>query len=126
TVGCVSLEAFSEVVEAIYDCALDPNRWHAMIREIAKILKSQGCALGVHDYETNRNELAFRLGYEPDAYWQAHEERYSRLSPFWAPLQITPLGTVRTRAMLVDDDEFFESRYYQEWVKPQGLDDAIT
>jgi DNA-binding CsgD family transcriptional regulator len=23
--------------------------------------------------------------------------------------------------MLVDDDEFLESRYYQEWVKPQGL-----
>jgi DNA-binding CsgD family transcriptional regulator/PAS domain-containing protein len=27
--------------------------------------------------------------------------------------------------MLVDDDEFSESRYYQEWVKPQGLRDVV-
>ena len=27
--------------------------------------------------------------------------------------------------MLIDDHEFFETRYYQEWVKPQGLRDMI-
>jgi DNA-binding CsgD family transcriptional regulator/PAS domain-containing protein len=28
--------------------------------------------------------------------------------------------------MYIDDREFYESRFYQEWVKPQGWDDAIT
>jgi DNA-binding CsgD family transcriptional regulator/PAS domain-containing protein len=80
----------------------------------------------VHDCTTNRNELAFGLGYEPDAFWQAHEEKFSRISPFWAPLQLIAIGAVNTRAMLVGDHEFFKSRYYQEWVKPQGLGDTIA
>jgi DNA-binding CsgD family transcriptional regulator len=33
---------------------------------------------------------------------------------------------VATRTMLVDDHEFLDTRYYQEWVKPQGLGDMIA
>ena len=36
------------------------------------------------------------------------------------------MGAVATRTMLVDDDEFLDTRYYQEWVKPQGLGDMIA
>ena len=39
---------------------------------------------------------------------------------------LQPVGAVATRAMLVDDGEFFESRFYQEWAKPQGLHDAVA
>ena len=28
--------------------------------------------------------------------------------------------------MLIDDREFYESRFYQEWVKPQGFDDMVN
>jgi DNA-binding CsgD family transcriptional regulator/PAS domain-containing protein len=122
----IPLETFSKVVEAIYDCALDPNRWQSTIPLIAELLESQRCVLGVHDYVSGCNELTFQMGYEDEHYWRLHEERYSRLSPLFAPMQMMPVGAVATRAMLVDDREFEESKYYTDWVKPQGLRDATV
>ena len=122
----ISLEAFSKVVEAVYDCALDPNRWHSTVRLIADLCQSQRCVLGVHDYTNARSELNFQLGYEDEHYWRTHEDKYKGLNPTFAPLQLLPVGTVATQVMLVDDNEFLESRFYQEWCKPQGLRDAIA
>ena len=123
----IPLEAFSKVVEAIYDCALDPNRWHDTVRMIAELCRSQRCVLGVHDYANDRNELAFQLGYEDEEYWRLHETKYRGMNPHFAPIQLLPVGAVATSAMLIDEHEFLESRFYQEWVKPQGLRwDAIT
>ena len=121
----ISVEAFSKVVEAVYDCALDPNHWHDTVRIIADLCESQRCTLGVHDYANGCNDLMFQVGWEDEHYWRLHEEKYSRLSPIFAPVQLLPVGIVATQAMLIDDHEFLETRYYQEWVKPQGLRDMI-
>ena len=121
----VSLETFSKVVEAIYDCALDPNRWQNAISLISDLLQSQRCALAVHNHVDHRNELVFQLGIENDDYWRQHEETYSRLNPLFVPMLMQPVGAVATRAMVVNDDEVFESRFYKEWAKPQGLHDVV-
>ena len=46
----IPLETFSTVVEAVYDCALDPNRWPNAISLISELLLSQRCALAVHNH----------------------------------------------------------------------------
>ena len=121
----IRLETFSEVVEKIYDCALEPDSWPDAIRMIAELLQSQRLALAVHNHVNGRNEIAFQLGIENDDYWRQHEETYSRINPLFVPMLMQPVGAVATRSMVIDDDELFESRYYQEWVKPQGLNDVI-
>ena len=93
----ISLEVFSKVVEAIYDCALDPNRWHEVVVMIAQLSQSQRCVLGVHDFAHDRNELMFQLGYEDEDYWRLHEDKYKGMNPTFAPLQLLPVGTVATR-----------------------------
>jgi DNA-binding CsgD family transcriptional regulator/PAS domain-containing protein len=120
------IESFSRVVEAIYDCALDPNRWHVAVRMIADLLASQRCVLGVHDCANDRSELAFQLGYEDEEYWRLHEGKYRGMNPHFPAVLLMPVGAVATSAMLVDQQEFLESRFYTEWCKPQGLRDAIT
>ena len=121
----VPLETFSKVVEAIYDCALDPNRWPTAISLISDMLQSQRCALAVHNHVNHRNELAFQLGIENNDYWRQHEETYSRINPLFVPMLMQPVGAVATRSMVVSDDEIFESRFYKEWAKPQGLHDVV-
>ena len=86
----ISLEAFSKVVEAVYDCALDPNRWHGTVRLIADLCQSQRCALGVHDFANDRSELAFNLGYEDEEYWRLNEGKYKGMNPFFAPISLQP------------------------------------
>ena len=121
----VPLETFSKVVEAIYDCALDPTRWQDTIRLIAELCRSQVCIIGVHDYANGRSELAYNLGYE-EQFIRLHEEKYAAMNPFWSAILMQPLGVVRTQAMLIDDHEFWESRFYREWCKPQRFYDMIN
>ena len=92
---------------------------------IADLCESQVCILGVHDYANRRSELAFNLGYT-EPFIRLHEEKYGVMNPFWTLIQMQPLGVVTTQAMLIDDREFYESRFYQEWVKPQGFGDMIN
>ena len=92
---------------------------------LSELLESQRCALAVHNHVNHRNELAFQLGIENDDYWRQHEETYSRINPLFVPMLMQPVGAVATRAMVVSDDELFESRFYKEWAKPQGLHDVV-
>jgi len=121
----VPLEAFSKVVEAIYDCALDPNGWPNAITLVSELLQSQRLALSVHNLVNHRTEIACQVGIENDDYWRKYEETYSRINPFFVPMLMQPVGAVATGSMVVDDDELFESRFYQEWSKPQRLHDVI-
>jgi DNA-binding CsgD family transcriptional regulator len=121
----VPLETFSKVVEAIYDCALDPNGWPNAISLLSELLQSERLALAVHNQVTHRDEIACQLGIENDDYWRQLEETYSRMNPLFVPMLMQPVGAVATRSMVIDDDEMFESKYYQEWVKPQKLLDVI-
>jgi DNA-binding NarL/FixJ family response regulator len=122
----VSLEAFSPVVEAVYDCALDPSRWEHAVCAIAELLQSQRCTLGVHDYANGCNDLMFQLGWDDQRFWQLHEEKYTRINPFFADFQLMPVGSVTIQSSIIDDAEFFETTYYREWVRPQGLRDMIA
>ena len=40
----IPLETFSKVVELIYDCALDPNRWIDTADMIAQLVGAETCA----------------------------------------------------------------------------------
>jgi DNA-binding NarL/FixJ family response regulator len=120
----VPLETFSKVVEAVYDCALDPNDWRDTTRLIADLCRSQTCILGVYDYANRRSELAFNFGYT-EHYIRLHDEKYKDMDPHFIAGQLVPVGTVMTTAMLVDPDEFYQSRFFQEWCNPQGLHDFM-
>ena len=120
----IPLETFSKVVEAIYDCALDPTRWQDTISVVAELLQSQRCSLVVYDYASGHSKLAFQLGYAEE-YWRLYESKYRRLNPVITHVQLMPVGAAATSSTLIDDHEFFESRFYQEWCKPQGLRDSI-
>jgi DNA-binding CsgD family transcriptional regulator/PAS domain-containing protein len=120
----IPLELFSKVVEAIYDCALDPKRWQETVPMIAGLCASQVSIVAVHDYENGRSELAYQLGYD-EHFVRLHEEKYAAMNPFLVPLRRQPLGAVTTQARLVADEEFYESRFYQEWCKPQRFYDSI-
>jgi DNA-binding CsgD family transcriptional regulator len=118
------LDAFSKIVEGIYDCALDPSRWQETIGVIAELCRSHYGFLGVVDLEEARNELTFQVGYD-DHYQRLYEDTYGEMNPFTRRLQRLPIGTVATRGMLVDNNEFLESRFYKEWIKPQHICDGI-
>jgi DNA-binding CsgD family transcriptional regulator/PAS domain-containing protein len=47
------------------------------------------------------------------------------MNPHVGSFSLLPVGAVATSVSLVNEQEFLESRFYQEFLKPQGLRDAI-
>jgi DNA-binding CsgD family transcriptional regulator len=47
------------------------------------------------------------------------------MNPLFSAFMMQPLGIVSTQAMLIDDHEFWETRFYREWCKPQRYLDTI-
>jgi DNA-binding CsgD family transcriptional regulator/PAS domain-containing protein len=119
----VPLETFSEVVESIYDCALDPSQWPETLNRIVGLCQSQFSTIGIVDLKHERDELTYQVGLKESDLksWG----KYAHMNPYVAPLQLVPVGTVVTSAMLIDDHELLESRYSREFLKPLGILDII-
>jgi DNA-binding NarL/FixJ family response regulator len=120
----IPLETFSKVVEAIYDCALDPNRWIDTAGMIAQLVGSEICVLGVHDMKNVHHGVMFHVGVE-ERYERLYAEKYGAINPYSVPLQLRPVGKVVTAGMIVAEQEVLRSRFYQEFTRPQGVRDTI-
>ena len=120
SISNIDFKTLSEVVESTYDCVLNPARWDHAVGIIAELCRSQCCVLSTADLEKGGYERTFQVGYD-EHYRLLHKEKYGVMNPYVARLRVLPAGKVVTGAKLMSDHDFLESRYYQEWVKPQGL-----
>jgi DNA-binding CsgD family transcriptional regulator/PAS domain-containing protein len=119
----VSAQALSDTIGAIYDCALDPQRWLHAIRRIIDLMESAAGALCVHDLRNTQNVHLFEVGYSKEFSdtFQLHYER----SPIAAASIVGGVGDVQTLSMMSPDNELLESRFYHEALKPFGFRDFI-
>ena len=119
----VSAQALSDTIGAIYDCALDPQRWLDALRRIVDLMESAAGGLCVHDLRNTQNVHLFEVGYSKEFSdtFQLHYER----SPIAAASIVGGIGDVQTLSMMSPDDELLESRFYHEALKPFGVRDFI-
>src|SRR5215813_1656476 len=118
-----SLDAFSKAVEAIYDCALNPDGWRQTLRLIGGLTDSPCMGLGITDYAQNRVVHGVTYGYDP-AYMEVYFSKFA-VNPLFSVGHLRPVGDVYTLSTLIDTKELLESRFYREWSKPQGLGDLV-
>ena len=78
----IPLETFSKVVESIYDCALNPNRWIDTSGMIAQLVGSEACVLGVKDFKNMRHGLMLDVGVE-ERYVRLYAEDYGAIDPIY-------------------------------------------
>jgi len=120
-----NLQELSDLIAAIYDCALEPERWREALPRLLALTQSPCGALAIHDYDKGRTGRLFDHGYD-ESYLKLYFEKYQDMNPLPVAMQTLDVGVVATQAMLIDDDEFVSSRFYTELLKPHGLRDAIT
>jgi DNA-binding CsgD family transcriptional regulator/PAS domain-containing protein len=121
----VLFDSISNVVGAIYQCALDPGHWHDALEGIAKLSNSHRCSIADHDYAKERNQPPFKWLRDAGDFSRLDQAECRAKDPCSGDLKSLPVGAVATRRMLIDDHEFQQSKFYQESWKPQGLGDAI-
>jgi DNA-binding CsgD family transcriptional regulator/PAS domain-containing protein len=117
----VSAEELSDTIGAIYDCALDPQRWPDTCRKIADLCESTGGGICVHDMRLVQNDQLFVFGYQPE-FLERLGSQYAQ-SPMAAADIVAGIGDVNT--LTTDRHELLESRFYREVLQPFGLIDMI-
>ena len=117
----LSNREFSELIGAIYDCALDPEAWPTTCRRIAALCDSDGGGICVHDARHTGNDQLFVFGYRPE-FLEGLGRHYAQ-SPMAAADIVSDLGHVR--ALSQDRAQLVESRFYQQVLAPFGLEDIV-
>jgi hypothetical protein len=121
--GSLSAQVVSDTIGAIYDCALDPHRWAVAIRRIVELCESSAGGLCVHDLRNVEDVHLFEIGYTKE-FSQLVQKHYQQ-SPFATASIVHEVGDVLTLATICPGDEWFESRFYHDVMKPFGVLDYI-
>jgi DNA-binding CsgD family transcriptional regulator/PAS domain-containing protein len=117
----VTAQQLSDVIGAIYDCALAPERWPSACRTVADLCASTGGGICVHDLKQVRNDQLFVFGYQAE-FLEKLGSQFAE-SPMAAADIVSNVGDVNSLAR--EPQQLLESRFYREVLAPYGLTDII-
>jgi DNA-binding CsgD family transcriptional regulator len=121
--SALSHQQFSDLIGAIYDCAIDPDIWPQTIEKICVALR---CILGVIDViDLQRSQVLFVRAWNYDlnrAAAYADDIQYvQRLGPILSQPIDEPWSAVR----LIPVERAMETQLVQEWTAPAGHVDSL-
>lgn len=118
-------EQVSRLIGDIYDAALDHGLWPWALEKACGYVQGATGTLMSQDAAPGRAQYYFQWGNDPE-FLKSYQEIYVQLNPVLVPtLLYARVGDVLSTIDLLPLDEFFASRFYKEWVAPQGLIDSI-
>ncbi|RUP00346.1 helix-turn-helix transcriptional regulator [Hyphomicrobium sp.] len=117
-------EELSYSIERLYDAVLDPSKWNEALEATTRFIGGEAANLFWQDLATN--EAAVFHSWNEDAYYgQLYTEKYASLNPYFPALAFVEVGKVVSGGDLIPHDEFRQTRFYMEWVKPQNYIDVL-
>jgi DNA-binding CsgD family transcriptional regulator len=119
------VENLTGLIGGVYDAALDRNLWPAVLARLAEFVGGSAATLFSKDATANSGNVFYEAGTDPH-FRQLYFDKYVKLDPattghFFAEIE-QPIAT----ADLIPYNQFLETRFYQEWAKPQGLVDFVS
>jgi DNA-binding CsgD family transcriptional regulator len=119
-------EQLSGLVGDIYDAALDPALWLRVLEGTCGFVEGLWCILASQDTVQMKHTFSVVWGADPH-FTRLYDEIYGKLNPIAVPtILYANVGSVVTVFDLLPFDEFRESRFYREWLAPQGIVDAMA
>jgi DNA-binding CsgD family transcriptional regulator len=117
-------ERLSRLIGDIYDAALNPALWRDALRKTARFVHGSAAGLLSKDAVSKVGDAHYHVGVD-EHYIRLYRETHWKFDPL-SPLLFFDVARVTSRSECVPDDEFFQSRFYREWVEPQGWIDAAN
>jgi DNA-binding CsgD family transcriptional regulator len=118
-------ETVSSLIGDIYDAALDPELWAAVLCKARTFVGGSSAALFAKDAMRKSLKLYYDDGALDRHYVRLYLDTYVKLDPFTTGHFFTEIEQPVSAVDLVPYDEFKETRFYKEWSAPQGLVDFI-
>jgi DNA-binding CsgD family transcriptional regulator len=117
--------ALSALIGDIYDAAIDPTLWKRALANTCAFVGGHSAVLFWHDAATERSE-ALHLFNEDPYYNRLYFEKYLPMNPVFPAATFMEPGLVHTTNDIIPQDELVKTRFYKEWIEPQGIVDAIA
>ena len=118
-------QTLSDLIGDIYDAALDQSLWEGVIERVAGFVGGTGAALFSKDAAAQQVDVRYDVGIDPH-YRQLYFDKYVALDPATTGHYFAELEQPVAVADLMPYQEFVETRFYREWVRPQGLVDFVS
>jgi DNA-binding CsgD family transcriptional regulator/PAS domain-containing protein len=119
------LTELSATIGDLYDAAIDPTLWQTALKSICAYVGGSSAALLWHDAGAQRSEALYLFNDIP-LYTQLYFEKYLPMNPMFPAASFIDVGVVTVDDDVVPRDEFVQTRFYKEWVKPQGIAGALA
>jgi DNA-binding CsgD family transcriptional regulator len=119
------IEIFSLLIGDVYDAALDPSRWTDTLDRVRMFVVGSAASVYAKDAANQQGGTLYDCGIDPQ-YKMSYFDRYIRLDPSTIAMFCAKVGEPLSTNDLMPYDEFLATRFYKEWVRPQGLVDALN
>jgi DNA-binding CsgD family transcriptional regulator len=113
--------ALSHLVSAIYDASLDPDLWPQIVERTSSFVGGFSACVSINSHAADLSRV-HTFGDIPDPFYgRLYAETYRRLDPRdWSLLNV---GAVKGNAAFLPLEDFYQTRFYREWMQPQGIGD---
>jgi DNA-binding CsgD family transcriptional regulator len=118
-------QKLSDLIGDIYDTALDHSLWPGVIERAADFVGGVGAALFSKDAMGQFGDVKYDVGIDPH-YKQLYFDKYIGLDPATTGHFFAEIGEPFATGDVIPYPEFIKTRFYKEWVRPQGLVDFAT
>jgi len=118
-------EQVSQLIGDIYDASLDPALWPGVLESISGFVPGACVNLFSQDAVRHSANVHYIHGMAPP-YIQSYNETYIKLNPSFPATLFFDVGTVICQTDIMPHDEFRHTRFYKEWMRPQGWVDAMA
>ncbi len=115
----------SELIGGIYDAALDPTLWTRALERSCTFLGGSSAILHWHDVAAESSAAQHLFNDDPH-YTQLYFKTYWSMNPVFPAATFVERGVVYTPSEMIPQAELIETRFYKEWLRPQGIAGCIA
>ena len=116
-------EQVSSLIGNIYDAAVNPALWVDVVDKARGFVGGSSGALFSKDATRKSVDVYYDDGGLDPHYKQLYFDKYEKLDPLTSGHFFAEIEEPMATADLMPLDEFQDTRFYREWVQPQGLVD---
>jgi DNA-binding CsgD family transcriptional regulator len=119
------VEQLPELIGEIYDAALDPSLWNDVVGKVARFVGGSAAVIVSKNPTAGSDNAYDESGTDP-YYRELYFDKYAALDPSTKGGNFADIGQSIAIAYLTPSRAFLETRFYEEWARPQALADFLS